>query len=435
MLKIMDYSEFSVRHRDLFQNPEIEEQIRRMIKDIREKGDKALFAYIKAFDKADMDNVEVSEGEIEEAYKKVEPDFLRAVRKAKQNITKYHEKQRRNSWISEEHGGILLGQKITPIERVGIYVPGGTASYPSSVLMTVIPGRVAGVPEIVMCTPPGKDGSINPYTLTAAREAGVNKIYKIGGAQAVIAMAYGTESVPKVYKIFGPGNIYVTMAKKLVYGAVDIDMLAGPSEVLIIADSKANPRFIAADLLSQAEHDPMASSILITPSVELAHKVQTEIDSQIEGLPRKEIIRESLSKMGAVLIVPDIYKALELANEIAPEHLELQVEDPFRYLGFIKNAGAIFLGEHSPEPLGDYLAGPNHVLPTGGTARFYSVLSVDDYVKKSSIIYYSRQGLEEIGEDIIKLAHVEGLKAHANSIEVRIREGANSVEVRRGEGR
>lgn len=419
MIKIMDYREYTVRSADLFNNYEIEANIRRMIEHIKHKGDEALFELTKTFDKVQLHNLEVTEDEVEEAYKKLEPYFLKAIRKAISNITKYHEKQKRNSWISEEENGIILGQKITPIEQIGIYVPGGTASYPSSVLMTVIPGKVAGVRDIIICTPPGIDGKVNPYTIVAARESGADHIYKIGGAQAIIAMAYGTESIPKVYKIFGPGNIYVTVAKKMVYGAVDIDMLAGPSEILVIADQYANPKYVAADLLSQAEHDTFASSILVTPSLKFAEAVQEQIELQIENLPRKEIIRKSLQEMGAILIVPDIFKAFEVSNEIAPEHLELHIKEPFKYLGFIRNAGAIFLGENTPEPVGDYIAGPSHVLPTGGTAKYYSVLSVDDYIKKSSIVYYSSSGLEGVKEEITILANLEGLHAHANSINIR----------------
>lgn len=419
MIKIMNYSEYTVRRTDLFNNYEIEGNIGRMIEVIKHKGDEALLEFTKVFDKVELDNLEVTEEEIKEAYNKVEPAFLKVIRRAIRNITKYHEKQKRTSWIYEEENGIILGQKISPIERIGIYVPGGTASYPSSVLMTVIPGKIAGVRDIIICTPPGTDGKVNPYTITAAKEAGAGHIYKIGGAQAIIAMAYGTESIPKVYKIFGPGNVYVTVAKKMVYGTVDIDMLAGPSEILIVADKNANPKFVAADLLSQAEHDTLASAILVTPSLKFAEAVREQIKLQVKNLPRKGIIRKSLEEMGAILIVPDIFKAFEVSNEIAPEHLELHVNEPFKYLGLIKNAGAIFLGENSPEPVGDYIAGPSHVLPTDGTAKYYSVLSVDDYIKKSSIIYYSSTGLNEVKEDIVTLANLEGLHAHANAINIR----------------
>ena len=388
---------------------------------VRTNKDEALFKYTKDFDKADINasNIVVTKEEIEEAYTKVDPALVDVIRKSLRNIKEYHEKQKQYSWFDSKTDGSILGQKVTALARVGVYVPGGKAAYPSSVLMNVIPAKVAGVDEIVMVTPPGKDGKVNPNTLVAANEAGVDVIYKVGGAQAIAAMAYGTESIPKVDKICGPGNIYVALAKKAVFGYVSIDSVAGPSEILVIADETANPRYVAADLLSQAEHDEMASAILITTSSELANKVSAEIDGFLKELSRSEIISKSLDNYGYILLVDDINEAVSVANDIASEHLEIVTKDPFNVMTKIKNAGAIFLGEYSSEPLGDYFAGPNHVLPTNGTAKFFSALSVDDFIKKSSIISYSREALEAIHNDIENFASAEHLTAHANSIKVR----------------
>ena len=368
---------------------------------VKQEKDQALFGYTKEFDKADItaENIKVTEEEIKEAYEQVDPSLLAVIRKALVNIRTYHEKQRQNSWFTSSENGTMLGQKVTPLYRVGLYVPGGKAVYPSSVLMNIVPAKVAGVPNIVMCTPPGRDGKVYPTTLVAAREAGADVIYKVGGAQAVAAMAFGTESIPKVDKIVGPGNIFVALAKKAVYGHVSIDSVAGPSEILVLADDTANPHYVAADLLSQAEHDEMASAILITTSTELAKKVQSEIEGYLKVLSRREIIEKSLENFGYILIAEDMDEAIEAANEIASEHLEI--------------------GEYSSEPLGDYFAGPNHVLPTNGTAKFFSALSVDDFIKKSSIVYYSREALKEIHKDIVQFATAEQLTAHANSIAVR----------------
>ena len=380
-----------------------------------------LFKYTKDFDKADINasNIVVTKEEIEEAYTLVDPALVDVIRKALKNIKEYHEKQKQYSWFDSKPDGTILGQKVTALSRVGVYVPGGKAAYPSSVLMNVLPAKVAGVEQIIMCTPPDHEGKVYPTTLVAANEAGVDVIYKVGGAQAIAAMAYGTESVPKVDKICGPGNIYVALAKKAVFGYVSIDSVAGPSEILVIADETANPRYVAADLLSQAEHDEMASAILITTSKELAKKVSDEVDGFLKELSRSEIISKSLDNYGYILLVDNIDEAVDVANEIASEHLEIVTKDPFNVMTKIKNAGAIFLGEYSSEPLGDYFAGPNHVLPTNGTAKFFSALSVDDFIKKSSIISYSRNALEAIHEDIETFATAEHLTAHANSIKVR----------------
>lgn len=398
-----------------------EASVAAILADVKEKGDEAVFDYTKRFDGADMNaaNIIVTKKEIDEAYSLVDKQLVEVIRKALVNIREYHAKQKQYSWFDSTPNGTILGQKVTPLNRVGVYVPGGKAAYPSSVLMNIIPAKVAGVSQIIMTTPPGKDGRVNPGTLVAANEAGVNVIYKVGGAQAIAAMAYGTDSIRKVDKIVGPGNIYVALAKKAVYGHVSIDSIAGPSEILVIADETANPRYVAADLLSQAEHDEMASAILITTSEELADKVSKEIDSFVAELSRSEIISKSLENYGYILIARDIDEAVETANEIASEHLEIVTKDPFTVMTKIRNAGAIFLGEYSSEPLGDYFAGPNHVLPTNGTAKFFSPLGVDDFIKKSSIISYSREALEPIHEDIIKFANAERLTAHANSIKVR----------------
>lgn len=398
-----------------------EASVAAILADVKEKGDEAVFDYTKRFDGADINaaNIVVTKKEIDEAYSLVNEQLVEVIRKALVNIREYHAKQKQYSWFDSTPNGTILGQKVTPLNRVGVYVPGGKAAYPSSVLMNIIPAKVAGVSQIIMTTPPGKDGRVNPGTLVAANEAGVDVIYKVGGAQAIAAMAYGTDSIRKVDKIVGPGNIYVALAKKAVYGHVSIDSIAGPSEILVIADETANPRYVAADLLSQAEHDEMASAILITTSEELADKVSKEIDSFVAELSRSEIITKSLENYGYILIARDIDEAVETANEIASEHLEIVTKDPFTLMTKIRNAGAIFLGEYSSEPLGDYFAGPNHVLPTNGTAKFFSPLGVDDFIKKSSIISYSREALEPIHEDIIKFANAERLTAHANSIKVR----------------
>lgn len=396
-----------------------------IVNDVKDKGDEAVFSYTKQFDGADLDasNILVTEEEIAEAYAELEKTGLvDIIRKALVNIRDYHMKQKQYSWFDSKPDGSILGQKVTPLEKVGVYVPGGKAAYPSSVLMNVLPAKVAGVDKIVMTTPPGKDGKVNFGTLVAAKEAGVDEIYKVGGAQAIAALAYGTATIPKVDKIVGPGNIYVALAKKAVYGHVSIDSIAGPSEILVLADETANPRFVAADLLSQAEHDELASAILVTTSEELANKVSEEVDKFVNVLSRKEILEKSLENYGYILVADNMEDAIEAANEIASEHLEIVTKDPFNTMTKIRNAGAIFLGEYSSEPLGDYFAGPNHVLPTNGTAKFFSPLSVDDFIKKSSIISFSREALEPIHEDIIKFATAEKLTAHANSIKVRFEE-------------
>lgn len=398
-----------------------EAAVNEIVDNVKNGGDEALFGYAKKFDRADLtkENVAVTRAEIEEAYTLVDADLIEVIKKAIVNIRTYHEKQKRNSWFDSQPNGIILGQKVTPMERVGIYVPGGKASYPSTVLMNTIPAKVAGVPHIIMTTPAGADGKVNPVTLVAANEAGADVIYKVGGAQAIAALAYGTETIPKVDKIVGPGNIYVALAKKAVYGHVSIDSIAGPSEILVIADDSATPKFVAADLLSQAEHDELASSILVTTSENLAKAVSDEIDEFTKTLSRREIICKSLENYGYILVADTMAEVIDIANAIASEHLEIVTENPFEVMTKIKNAGAIFIGEYSSEPLGDYFAGPNHVLPTNGTAKFFSPLSVDDYVKKSSIIYYSKEALEPVADDIIKFAESESLTAHANSIRVR----------------
>lgn len=400
---------------------EYEGRVSTIIDDIKSRRDEAVFEYTKKFDGYDLnaDNIIVTEDEIKAAYEEIDDGLVEIIRKALVNIRNYHAKQKRNSWFDATPDGTILGQKITPLARVGVYVPGGKAAYPSSVLMNVVPAKVAGVDEIIMCTPPGKDGKIYCGTLVAAKEAGVDVIYKVGGAQAIAAMAYGTESVPKVDKIVGPGNIYVALAKKAVYGQVGIDSIAGPSEIMVLADESANPRFVAADLLSQAEHDELASAILVTTSRELAEKVNEETEGFLRELSRRQIIEKSLENYGYILLAKDMDEAVAVVNEIASEHLELVTKDPFQTMTKIRNAGAIFLGEYSSEPLGDYFAGPNHVLPTNGTAKFFSPLEVDDFIKKSSIISYSREALGAIHTDIEKFAQAEGLTAHANSIKVR----------------
>ena len=399
---------------------EFEGRVNAIISTVKEKRDEAVFSYTKQFDGADIDssNIKVTKEEIEEAYSLVDPKLLDVIRKALVNIRDYHQKQVQNSWFTS-NDGVILGQKVTALATVGVYVPGGKAVYPSSVLMNVLPAKVAGVDRIVMCTPPGKDGKVYASTLVAAKEAGVDEIYKVGGAQAIAAMAFGTESVPKVDKIVGPGNIYVALAKKAVFGYVSIDSIAGPSEILVLADETANPRYVAADLLSQAEHDEMASSILITTSMDIAKAVSEEVDKFVAVLSRKEIIQKSLDNYGYILVADNMDDAIAAVNDIASEHMEIVTKDPFHVMTKIRNAGAIFIGEYSSEPLGDYYAGPNHVLPTNGTAKFFSPLSVDDFIKKSSIISYSREALEKVHTNIEQFAECEKLTAHANSIKVR----------------
>jgi len=397
---------------------------------VKRRGDEAVFAYTERFDKVKTDaaTLQVTEEEIREAYACVEPGLIDVIRKALVNIRSFHEKQKRNSWFDTTPDGTILGQRITALQRVGVYVPGGKAVYPSSVLMNIVPAKVAGVDEIVMTTPPGKDGKVNPATLVAAMEAGADRVFKVGGAQAIAALAYGTKSIPKADKIVGPGNIYVALAKKAVYGHVSIDSIAGPSEILVLADESADARFVAADLLSQAEHDEMASAILVTTDEELAKRVSEEVDRFVQMLSRREIIEKSLEQYGRILLAENMEDAIETVNQIASEHLEIVTRDPFEVMTKVRNAGAIFLGPWSSEPLGDYFAGPNHVLPTNQTARFFSPLSVDDFIKKSSLIYYSREALESIHGDIEAFALSEGLTAHANSIRVRFEENREQTE-------
>jgi histidinol dehydrogenase len=397
------------------------DSVQTIIDTVKRDRDKAVFAYTKDFDHVDINasSIRVTEQEIEEAIKEVKPELLEVMKKSLKNIQEFHEKQRQYSWFDSKPNGTILGQKVTALESAGVYVPGGKAAYPSSVLMNILPAKVAGVDRIVMVTPPGKDGKVNPVTLTAARLAGVAEVYKVGGAQAIAALAFGTESIPRVDKIVGPGNIFVALAKKAVYGHVSIDSIAGPSEILVLADESANPRFVAADLLSQAEHDELASSILVTTSMELAKKVSEEAKRFTNQLSRSEIIRKSLDQYGYILVADSIKEAIETVNEIAPEHLEIVTKNPFEDMTKIRHAGAIFIGEYSSEPLGDYFAGPNHVLPTNGTARFFSALSVDDFIKKSSIVYYSKEALHEVHKEIEDFANAEYLTAHANSVKVR----------------
>lgn len=395
--------------------------VREIVDDVKARKDQAVFEYTRRFDKAELtpETIRVTPGELEAAMDQVEPGLLQVMKHSMDNIRSYHEKQRRNSWFDSRPDGTMLGQKVTSLESVGVYVPGGKAAYPSSVLMNIVPAQVAGVKNIVMVTPPGRDGRVNPVTLTAAHLAGATEVYKVGGAQAVAALAFGTQSIPRVNKIVGPGNIFVALAKKAVYGHVSIDSIAGPSEILVIADDSANPRYVAADLLSQAEHDELASAILVTTSMELAKKVSLEADGFLKVLPRREIIGKSLDNYGYILVVDDLAAAVKTANEIAPEHLEIVTRNPFEVMMKIQNAGAIFIGEYSSEPLGDYFAGPNHILPTNGTAKFFSPLGVDDFIKKSSIIYYSKEALEAAHREIEAFAESEQLTAHANSIKVR----------------
>lgn len=396
--------------------------VKNILKDIKNNGDKALLEYTNKFDSKEIKDIRVSKEEIEKAYLKVEKEFIENIKEAKKNIEEYHKMQKQQGYILKKENGVFMGQRVIPLESIGVYVPGGTAAYPSSVLMNVIPAKVAGVKEITMITPPLKNGEVNPYILVTANILEIDKIYKIGGAQGIGALAYGTESINKVHKIVGPGNIYVALAKKEVFGEVDIDMIAGPSEILIIADEKANPKYIAADLMSQAEHDILASSILLTTSENIIEEVKKELEIQVEKLERKKIIKEALNNFGKAILCNTLDECFEISNFIAPEHLELLLDNPMNYLEFIKNAGSVFLGEYSPEPVGDYFGGTNHVLPTSGTAKFFSPLSVDSFIKKSSFLYYTKEALKEDGEKIINIANKEGLTAHANSIKVRLEE-------------
>ena len=421
MIKIMKYGEVSAE--EIFARGEssfdVTDIVTDIISNVRKNGDKALFEYCEKFDKAKLSSLEVTEEEIEEAFSSVEPKFIEIIKTAAENIRNFHKKQVRNSFIINEQDGIVTGQKVTPIEKVGLYVPGGTAAYPSTVLMDSIPAKIAGCNEICITTPPSADGKVNPVILAAAKIAGVDRIFKVGGAQAVAALAYGTETVPKVDKIVGPGNAFVAEAKRQVFGRVSIDMIAGPSEILVIADGKSDPKFVAADLLSQAEHDKMASAVLVTDSMELAVKVQEEIENQLKKLPREEIARTSIDNNGKIIVADSLLDVIDVANEIAPEHLELSVDNPFDYLDKIKNAGSIFMGRYCPEALGDYYSGANHTLPTSGTARFSSPLSVDDFVKKSQYTYYTKEALQKVAEDVAFFAEKEGLSAHARSATIR----------------
>jgi len=422
MIKILKYGEVSKK--EIFARGktsfDVADTVSEIIENVKQNGDTALFEYCEKFDKAKLASLEVTAEEIDEAFSIVEPRFIDILERAAQNIREFHAKQVRNSFIINEHDGIVTGQKVTPIEKVGLYVPGGTAAYPSTVLMDSIPAKIAGCNEICITTPPSANGKVNPVILAAAKIAGVDRIFKIGGAQAIAALAYGTETVPKVDKIVGPGNAFVAEAKRQVFGLVSIDMIAGPSEILVIADGKSNPAFVAADLLSQAEHDKMASAVLVTDSLELANKVSLEIEKQLEALPRAEIARVSIDTNGKIIVADNITDVIDVSNEIAPEHLELCVDNPFDYLDKIKNAGSIFMGRYCPEALGDYFAGPNHTLPTSGTARFSSPLSVDDFVKKSQYTYYTKEALFKVAEDVAYFAEKEGLSAHARSATVRL---------------
>lgn len=426
MIRILDCN--SVDRAEIFQRGNlsdtraVEEAVAAILADVRTRGDAAVLEYTARFDGAQLSALAVTEAEIEEAYASCEPFFLESLERAAENIRTFHSRQVHNNFVITGADGTVLGQRVLPIERVGLYVPGGTASYPSSVLMNAIPAKIAGVSRIVLVTPPGRDGKINPAVLAAARIAGVTDIYKMGGAQAVAALAYGTQSVPKVDKIVGPGNIYVSVAKRMVYGMVDIDMIAGPSEILVLADATANPAYVAADLLSQAEHDRLASAVLVCDSMELAKRVQAEVERQLTLLPREEIARASIEANGKIIVAADLAEGIDIANEIAPEHLEICVDEPFRYLDSIKNAGSVFLGKHAPEALGDYLAGPNHTLPTLGTARFSSPLSVDEFVKRSSFLYYTKDALANVRDNIVEIAQHEKLDAHAKSVSIRFEE-------------
>ena len=424
MIKILKYNE--VNNSDIFArvvpDMNVEEIVSDIIADVKENGDNALFRYCEKFDKAKLDSLLVSEKEINEAMETVEPEFIEILKKAAANIEKFHKRQVRNSFIINDENGIVMGQKIIPVDRAGLYVPGGTAAYPSTVLMDSIPAKIAGCKEVVIVTPPNKEGKINPVILAAAKIAGVDKIFKVGGAQAIAALAYGTESIPKVDKIVGPGNAFVAEAKKQVFGKVSIDMIAGPSEILIVADSTCNPRYVAADMLSQAEHDKLASAVLVTDCEELAKNVSEEIEKQLKELEREEIARASIDNNGKIIVCDDLKSAIDIANEIAPEHLELCVDNPFDYLDSIRHAGSIFMGKNCPEALGDYFAGPNHTLPTSGTAKFSSPLSVDDFMKKTQYTYYTKDALKKVAKDVEFFAKKEGLTAHAKSAVVRIEE-------------
>ena len=420
MMKIYRYGEVS--NDEIFARPDmktgVEDVVADIISNVRARGDEALFEYNRKFDKADLTTLEVSDAEIDEAFDVI-GDFRRVLERAAANITKFHEKQLRNSFIINDEDGIVMGQKVIPMDKAGLYVPGGTAAYPSTVLMDAVPAKIAGVGELVITTPPGPDGKVNPYVLAAAKVAGVDRILKVGGAQAIAALAYGTETVPKVDKIVGPGNAFVAEAKKQVFGVVSIDMIAGPSEVLCVADAKSDPRHVAADLLAQAEHDKNASAVLVTDSMELAEQVAAEVDRQLKTLPRTEIATASIENNGKIIVADDLRQAIDIANEIAPEHLELHMDNPFDYLDAVRHAGSIFMGRNCPEPLGDYFAGPNHTLPTLGTAKFSSPLSVDDFVKKTQYTYYTREALSRVYEDIADFADHEGLHGHARSIRSR----------------
>lgn len=424
MIKIInmaDAKKEDILTRDINTKSGVEDIVSDIIDNVRNNGDKALKEYSLKFDKAEIENLEVTKEEIEEAYNSEDKAFIATLEKARDNIHHFHSHQVRNNFIINDKDGVILGQKITPIEKVGLYVPGGTASYPSSVLMNAVPAKIAGVKEIVMVTPPDKSGNIPAPILAAAKVAGVDRIFKTGGAQAVAALAFGTESMPKVDKVVGPGNVFVATAKRMLYGIVDIDMIAGPSEILVLADGTCNPEYVAADLLSQAEHDKLASAVLITDSAELAQKVSDELEKQIPELPRCEIARTSIDTNGKIIIAENMKQAVMISNEIAPEHLEVCVDNPFELLNLITNAGSIFLGKNVPESLGDYLAGPNHTLPTSGTARFSSPLSVDDFIKKSSFIYFSEDALNEVGEDVVRFANKEGLHAHGRAVSKRLK--------------
>lgn len=424
MIKILEYK--NINRDEIFSRmaeaPDVSDIVADIIENVKKGGDKAVFEYTARFDKAELSSLEVTKEEIEEAVASVEPEFLRILKTAAENIRKFHSKQVRNSFIISEDNGIVTGQKITPVERAGLYVPGGTAAYPSTVLMDSIPAKIAGVKEMCIVTPPNSEGKINPVILAAASIAGVDRIFKVGGAQAIAALAYGTESIPKVDKIVGPGNAFVAEAKKQVYGLVSIDMIAGPSEILVVADGKSNPAYVAADLLSQAEHDKNASAVLVTESLELAKAVSEELEKQIPMLERQEIARVSIDNNGKIIVAETLTQGINIANELAPEHLELCVDNPFDYLDSVKNAGSIFMGRYCPEALGDYYAGPNHTLPTGGTARFSSPLSVDDFVKKSQFTYYTKEALFAVAEDVGFFAEKEGLTAHAKSAVIRMEE-------------
>lgn len=421
IIKMADAKKEDILTRDINTKSGVEDIVSDIIDNVKNNGDKALREYSLKFDRAVVENLEVTKEEIEEAYASEDKDFISTLEKARDNIHHFHSHQVRNNFIINDKDGVILGQKITPIEKVGLYVPGGTARYPSSVLMNAVPAKIAGVKEIVMVTPPDESGKIPAPILAAAKVAGVDRIFKTGGAQAVAALAYGTETVTKVDKVVGPGNVFVATAKRMLYGIVDIDMIAGPSEILVLADGTCNPEFVAADLLSQAEHDKLASAVLITDSEELAYKVSEELERQIPKLPRCEIARTSIDTNGKIIIADNMKQAVEISNEIAPEHLEVCVENPFELLNLITNAGSIFLGKNVPESLGDYFAGPNHTLPTSGTARFSSPLSVDDFIKKSSFIYFSEEALNEVGEDVVRFAEKEGLQAHGRAVSKRLK--------------